>query len=396
MHPSNAVTAASHRDPYPYYRQLLAGPDLYIDAGLRLWIASRTDVIQHVLDNPFCLVRPVAEPVPQAIAGGSAGAVFARLMRMNDGPGHALPKRVIGQALAAVDPASVARNTGRLAALLEQRHGLADGAAITRWIFDLPTYVVADLLGIGHEELPLVAGWVADFVRCLSPLSTPEQLASASAAAQTLNQRFAEVVRSGAVVRGTLLGDVFRQAAAEGWSGREGIVANVIGLLSQTHEAAAGLIGNCIVALLSQPGLERRLRAEPGLAAALVREVARFDPPVQNTRRFVAQATNVAGVTLQPGDTILLLLAAAGRDERIHAQPDVFLLDRPDGPLLGFGHGRHACPGQSLAFVIATAALRHLLALPVALGAAGLVWDYRPSANARLPQFFNVGSEVRS
>lgn len=396
MHPSNAVTAVSHRDPYPYYRQLLARPDLYFDAGPRLWIASRTDVIQQVLDNPSCLVRPVAEPVPHAIAGGSAGAIFARLVRMNDGPGHALPKRVLGHALAAVDPASVATNTGRLAALLEQRHGLADGAAITRWIFDLPTYVVADLLGIGDAELPPVARWVADFVRCLSPLSTPDQLAAASTAAQTLNQRFAEVVNSGAIGRGTLLGDVCRQAATEGWRGREAIFANVIGLLSQTHEATAGLIGNCIVALISQRGVERRLRAEPGLAAALVREVARFDPPVQNTRRFVAQATSVAGVALQPGEAILLLLAAAGRDERVHAQPEVFMLDRPDGPLLGFGHGRHACPGQSMAAVIATAAVRHLLALPVALGGTGLAWDYLPSANARLPRFFNVGAEVQS
>lgn len=396
MHPSNAVTAASHRDPYPFYRQLLAGPELYFDAGTRLWIASRTEVIQQVLNNPVCLVRPVAEPVPHAIAGGSAGALFSRLVRMNDGPGHAVAKRAIGQALATVEPASVASGADRLAALLARRHGLADGAAITRWIFDLPTYVMAGLLGVGDDELPLVARWVADFVRCLSPLSTPEQLAEAGTAAQTLNQRFAEVVRSGAMVRGTLLGELRRQAGKEGWTAQEAIVANVIGLLSQTHEATAGLIGNCIVALLSQPGVEQRLRAEPGLAAALVREVARFDPPVHNTRRFVAQPTSVAGVTLQPGDAILLLLAAAGRDERVHARPDAFLLERPERPLAGFGHGRHACPGQSLAAVIATAAIRHLLALPVALGRAGLAWDYRPSANARLPRFFNAGSEARS
>jgi cytochrome P450 len=148
-----------------------------------------------------------------------------------------------------------------------------------------------------------------------------------------------------------------------------------------------------MVALLIQPGLEQRLRAEPRLASALVREVARFDPPVQNTRRFVAQATSVAGVSLQPGDAILLLLAAAGRDERIHARPDAFLLERPDCPLAGFGHGRHACPGQGLAFVIATVAVQHLLSLPVALGRAGLGWQYRQSANGRLPEFFHVGAE---
>lgn len=389
MHASNAVSAARHRDPYPYYRQLLAGPALHFDADLRLWIASRAQVIREVLDNPHCLVRPVAEPVPQAIAGSSAGAVFARLIRMNDGPAHARPKHAIGQALAAVDPAAVAGNTARLAATLEQRHGLAGGGAITQWIYDLPTCVVADLLGVGAAELQQVARWVADFVRCLSPLSTPEQLAEASAAARILNQRFAELVQSRTLKSGTLLDEVCRQAAKAGWTGQEAIVANVVGLLSQTHEATAGLIGNAVVTLLSQPRLEERLRADPALAAALVREVARFDPPVQNTRRFVAHTTSIAGVTLRPGDAVLLLLAAAGRDEQAHPQPDVFLLERSDRPPLGFGHGRHACPGQDLACVIATAAIQHLLGLPDALGRSGFDWDYRPSANARLPQFRN-------
>ena len=396
MHPSNAVAAASHPDPYPYYRQLLAGPALSFDADVRLWVASRADVIQEVFDNPHCLVRPVAEPVPPAIAGGDAGAVFARLIRMNDGAAHAGPKRAIGQALAGVDLAVVADKTCRLAAMLEERHVLADGASFTRWLFDLPTCVVADLLGVGHAELPLVARWVAEFVRCLSPLSTPEQLAEADTAARSLDRHFSEVVRSGSAAPGTLLGEVCRQAAETGWSGREAVIANLVGLLSQTHEATAGLIGNCVVASLSRPGLERRLRAEPGLAAALVREVARFDPPVQNTRRFVAQATSIAGVALQPGEVVLLVLAAAGRDERVHAQPDLFMLKREGRALAGFGHGRHACPGQSLALIVATAALQYLLARPVAPGRVGLAWAYRPSANARLPEFFNVGPEGRS
>ncbi|SEO52481.1 Cytochrome P450 [Duganella sp. CF517] len=396
MHPSNAVAAASHPDPYPYYRQLLAGPALYFDAGLRLWIASRAEIIRQVFDNPHCLVRPVAEPVPKAIAGGDAGAVFARLIRMNEGAAHAGPRRAIGQALAGLELAAVAAKTGRLATMLERRNSLADGAALTRWLFDLPTWVVADLLGVGDADLPRVASRVAEFVRCLSPLSTPQQLAEADTAARSLNRRFAELVRAGSAAPGTLLGEVARQAAETGWTGQEGMVANVIGLLSQTHEATAGLIGNCIVALLGQPGLQQRLRAAPGLATALVREVARFDPPVQNTRRFVARATSVAGVALQPGDVVLLVLAAAGRDERVHAQPDSLVLEREDRPLPGFGHGRHACPGHGLAFVIAATAIRHLLERPVALGRAELGWAYRPSANGRLPEFFNVGSEGRS
>jgi cytochrome P450 len=393
MHPLNAIAAASHPNPYPYYQHLLAGPKLYFDADLRLWIASREAVIQEVLDDPHCQVRPAGEPVPRTIAGSSAGAVFARLIRMNEGAGHASPRRAIGQALAALDLAAIAMNTSQFATMLGDRHGLPEGAAITRWTLDLPIYVVADLLGLGHAELPLMALWMADFVRCLSPLSTTEQLADASTAAQALNERFAQLVQASTVAPTGLVADVGRQAARAGWVEQDAILANLIGLLSQTHEASAGLIGNSIVALLSQPQLQARLRADPRLAAALVHEVARFDPPVQNTRRFVAQATSVAGVALQPGDIILLLLAAAGRDEQAHSQPDVFLLERPERRLLGFGHGRHACPGQELAMLIATTAIQHLLALPLALDPATLGWTYRSSPNGRLPQFFTSPSK---
>lgn len=334
----------SHHDPYPYYRSLQEGPALLFDAGLKLWIASRAEVIREVMDNPDCVVRPLEEPVPKVIAGSSAGALFAQLVRMNEGAAHAGPKLAIAQALAAVDLARAARRTAHFATMLEG----PDGESITRWMFDLPTYVVADMLGLDETELPRVARWTADFVRCLSPLSTPQQLANASTAAHALIASFAPRMQPAAACP-----------------------ANRVGLLSQTHEATAGLIGNCIVALLRDPDLQARLRADPQQAAALVRDVARFDPAVQNTRRFVAKQTSIGGVALQPGETILVLLGAAGE--------------------CGFGHGRHACPGQELACTIATAALQHLLALPLPLPLS-LDWSYRPSANARLPQFTNFST----
>jgi len=314
---------------------------LEFDANLKLWVATRAQDIRAVMESPHCAVRPPAEPVPKAIAGSSAGAVFAQLVRMNEGASHTAPKAAIVQALAALDLAQVTLRAAHFAAMLKS----SDGESVTRWVFDLPTYVVADLLGIAEADLPQVALLMADFVRCLSPLSTPEQLASASSAAHTLMARFAESTQPSSACP-----------------------ANRIGLLSQTHEATAGLIGNGIVALLRDPELQARLRSDPQQAAALVRQVARDDPSVQNTRRFVTQAVSIAGAALQPGDTILLKLGTAGE--------------------CGFGHGRHACPGQELAYTIATAALQHLLSLSQPLA---LDWTYKPSANARLPLFTTKG-----
>ena len=381
MEPLNAVAAAAHANPYPYYRRLLGGPELAFDPSLALWVASRASVIGEVMANVHCHVRPTGEPVPSAIAGTSAGAVFARMVRMNEGPFHAQAKRAIIEAMAALDAASTAQRSLGLASTLARRHGVPDDAAITRWMVDLPTWVVADLLGFDEAGLPQVAQWTAAFVRCLSPLSTPQQLADASIAAQALGESIAALVENDAGH------GLARRAAQLGLPDRDALIANLVGLLSQTHEATAGLIGNCIVALLNQTGMQARLRADPRLAGAFVREVARCDPPVQNTRRFVTQPTTVAGVALQPGDVILLLLAAAGGDERAHADAGTFSLERADRTLYGFGQGRHACPGQDLAFIIATSAVQYLLSLPHPLALQTLTWTYAPSVNARLPRF---------
>jgi cytochrome P450 len=366
----NAIAAACHPNPYPYYQALIDGPALHFDPGLGMWIASREAVIREVLDHPHCLVRPPAEPVPGAIAGSGAGAVFARLIRMNEGAGHAAARQAIASALAALDPDTAARSTACCAQVLAERHCLRDGEALGRWLYQLPTWSVGHLLGFGLQELPQIAAWVADFVRCLSPLSSSGQLAAAHSAAQALRERLVAARPATG-----LLAQVRMQAEQAGWRDEDAIVANLIGLLSQTHEATAGLIGNSIVAMLRDPSVQQRLRGDPGLADAHVRETARLDPPVQNTRRYVAQAAAIAGVALQPGDTILLVLAATEGE-------------------LGFGHGRHACPGQPLAMRIAAGAVDYLAARPERLDPAALGWTYRPSVNARLPEFFTIPSGV--
>ncbi|HEU4851661.1 MAG TPA: cytochrome P450 [Telluria sp.] len=387
MQPTNPVAAATHANPYPYYRDLLKGPALHFDPVLKLWVASRAAVIREVFGNPQCLVRPAGEPVPAAIAGSAAGEVFSLLMRMNEGAAHAGPRRVIGQALSAIEPERIRAAARQCAAMLGGRHDLSDGAGLTGWTFDLPTHVVAHLLGFGQGELPSVARWVADFVRSLSPLSTAEQLAEASVAAESLMLRCSELIRANAQDGETLLGEIRRGAEVAGWDSKRAILANLVGLLSQTHEATAGLIGNGIVALLRDPDLQARLRADPALASAFVHEVARHDPPVQNTRRFVSAPATVAGVPLKAGETILLLLAAAGRDPKVHHEPDAFMLDRPQWELAGFGRGRHGCPGQAIAHTIAVQAIRHLLSEGALLDPSVLTWSYRPSANGRLPIF---------
>lgn len=369
------LQAATHADPYPYYASLRRHDGLLFDADLGLWIASRATTVEAVLAHPDCRVRPLHEPVPAAIAQRAAGQVFAQLMRMNEGVAHRCPR-------VAVEPALAGVSAPQVAAAVQLLSG--DATQLDDWMFRVPVSVIAHLLGIPREQLKRVAELTREFVACLSPLSDEAQLRNADLGASQLRQMFSDVLEETALLAAIRSGE---------WVGADVLNANLIGLLSQTCEATAGLIGNTLVTLARRPDLLEQVQRTPTLAMALVEEVARYDAPVQNTRRFVAQRCTIGGQVLEVGATILVLLASANRDSAANPDPDRFLLERPQRRTFSFGVGRHQCPGQQLALTLASQVILALLqrqpVLPVP-------FSYWPSLNGRIPRFHHAapGSHV--
>ena len=145
-----------------------------------------------------------------------------------------------------------------------------------------------------------------------------------------------------------------------GMAQRDAAMANLLGLMSQTYEATAGLIGNTLLALARDADLRRRASGDDALLRRIVQEVLRHDPPVHNTRRYVAEDGIVAGQPMKAGDAILVVLAAANRDPALHARPHRFDPERADKSCFTFGHGRHACPGAHIATELAVTGVQAL------------------------------------
>ncbi|MFH7596483.1 cytochrome P450 [Streptomyces racemochromogenes] len=152
------------------------------------------------------------------------------------------------------------------------------------------------------------------------------------------------------------------------------LLSNAIGFLSQTYDATAGLIGNTLVALARG--------ADAPDTGALVREVVRYDAPVQNTRRFAAEPFTHAGSTVEPGQQVLVVLAAANRDPAVNPDPHALSPGRVNPAVFTFGAGAHRCPGGELATALATAVVGELRR---AGWSTTTTPAYRPLANARIP-----------
>ncbi|MGU7773903.1 cytochrome P450 [Burkholderia sp. MR1-5-21] len=392
--PTDPIAAVTHRDPYPYYAALVDGPPLAFDAALGLWVASRAASVSAVLADPACRVRPLADPVPLALRGTTAGELFAQLVRMNDGAlRHDVPKRALHAALASVDTDALRRRAAVLATRRMPKQAAPE--ALDAWCMTVPVCAVADLLGFDDTRLDAVAEWVTDFVAALSPLSTDSQLARASDAAGRLLDRMTALVAATAATDGTLVAAVQRAARDAGWHASGALIANLVGLLSQTCEATAAWLGNTLVAWLDPAKRPAGGTCMPDDATldAFVAEVARFDAPVQNTRRFAAARTTLAGVTVDAGAAILVVLAAANRDPAVHRDPHRFNPGRPPDATFGFGMGAHGCPGERIARAVTAGAFGAWLLEAGVGGADGipprdaLSWRYRASTNVRMPKF---------
>lgn len=385
MNPTDPIAAVTHRDPYPYYATLVDGPPLAFDATLGLWVASRASAVTAVLGHPACRVRPLDTPVPPALRGTTAGALFGELVRMNDGAlRHDVPKQALRAAFAPIDTDALRDRAAQLAARRLPAPG--DAAALNAWCMTVPVCAVADLLGFDETQLDDIAARVVDFVAALSPLSDAEALARASEGARQLLDRMTERVAQTHAHDGTLVAAVQQAARASGWQASGGLVANLVGLLSQTCEATAAWLGNALVAWNGDAHAGRTAPDDAALDA-FVAEVGRFDSPVQNTRRFVAARTTIEGVTVEAGDAILVALAAANRDPAVHREPHRLMPGRAAGPNFGFGTGPHGCPGERIARAVTAGAFGACLRAGDWLPHEGLNWNYRASTNVRMPKF---------
>ncbi|GJG94900.1 cytochrome P450 [Cupriavidus pauculus] len=378
--PADPIAAVVHRDPYPWYRDLAATRPFYFDATLKLWVTASAAAVAEVLDHPAARVRPASQPVPPALAGGAAGDLFGRLVRMTDGPAHAALKSIVLRRLAALD-LGLARVRAHALATALPRMTDDDAHEANRWMFTLPVLAMADLLGLPLERddaghvATRVAGFVATFATAMSPLATPAEVQAGAAAAQWLGECVAACEPS--APDGSLLQALSRDAALAGID-RTVLIANAVGLMIQACEATAGLVGNTLVSL----GRSGRPPGDIDIDAR-VAQVARMDPPVQNTRRFMAADATLCGQPVRANDAVLVLLAGAAHDPAGDPAADV----APGNRAWTFGAGRHGCPGDALARVLAACTVQALLGrgLQPARLADGV--RYRPSVNARIPQF---------
>lgn len=149
------------------------------------------------------------------------------------------------------------------------------------------------------------------------------------------------------------------------------VVMFCILLLVAGNETTTNLIGNHQEALWDHPDQAALLRERPELVDAAIEEALRYCGTVQGLFRRTTQACAIGGVGLPTDADVLVLFAAANRDETVFRDADRYWLERPNLDHVAFGHGIHYCLGAQLARLEVRAVLEALLRAGVDLQPAG-------------------------
>jgi cytochrome P450 len=128
-------------------------------------------------------------------------------------------------------------------------------------------------------------------------------------------------------------------------------------------ETVTKLIGNAAVVFADHPEVWERLKQDRTLVPQAVEELLRYEAPAQYMVRWTKREVTLHGVTIPAERAVMIVPAAANRDERAFPDPDTFDIDRSPGQAVnvGFGYGIHSCLGAALARMESRIALNLLL-----------------------------------
>jgi cytochrome P450 family 150 subfamily A5 len=121
-------------------------------------------------------------------------------------------------------------------------------------------------------------------------------------------------------------------------------------LFAAGQETSVRLFGTALQRIGDDPELQQRLRDHRELIPNFVEECLRVESPVKGDFRLARVTTELGGVKVPAGTTLMVVNGAANRDPGRFEHPTDFEVERANARQhLAFGHGPHTCPGAPLA-----------------------------------------------
>lgn len=341
------VVSGNVRDPYPELARLrreepiqrIEGSAMPGEEGKPVFIVYRYEDAQQMLrdDKTFSSAAVIAAFGPvlgEHVMLGMDEPVHGRLRSL-------VSKAFTQKALARFQDELVGRVGNEL---IDQF--VADGKAdlVKEFTFAYPSRIIAGLLGLPEADYPQFQRWS---ISLLSWIMNPERGLAASAA---LCEYFAPILEARRVAPEDDLISALAQAEIDGEKlADEEIFSFLRLLLPAGVETTYRSLGNLLFALLSDTTQLDAVRADRTLLPQAIEEAVRWDPPLLTITRVTTRDTELGGMPIPQGCSVLPMLGSVNRQDDRYPEPDRFDIFRTPRGHLGWGHGVHVCLGMHLA-----------------------------------------------
>ena len=345
------VVGGSIRDPYPQLHELRRASPVHtgpIDLGEGAEIGEPDkpppvtvfgfdEVVQVLRDN---------ETYSSAVYADVVGMVMGRTILQMDEPEHRGIRALVAPSFRSKvlerweeDLVAVVVNE-----LIDSFVDSGRTDLVRTLTFNFPVQVIARILGLPRTDYPRFQRWALELT------SVAANWERGMAASEALRAYFAEVMEDRRSHPGDdLISDLVRAEVEGEMLTDEEIFSFLRLLLPAGVETTYRVSGSLLFALLNdRPQLDALYR-DRSLYPQAFEEAVRWEPPVTVILRRAVRDTELAGVKIDEGADVALMIGAANRDERKYSDPDRYDMFRAMRQHVGFGFGVHVCLGMHLA-----------------------------------------------
>jgi cytochrome P450 len=296
------------------------------------------DAVQQVLKD--------GETFSSAAYADVMGKVMGHTILEMDEPEHHLYRGLVQQAFSRKAMEVWERDVVRGVVDEHIDHVFADGRAdLVRSItFPFPVVVIARMLGLPREDLPVFHRLGVELI------SAGFDLERATNASQRLHDFFVRIIADRRAHPSDDVISVLAQAELEGTRLTDDEICGFLKLLLPAGaETTYRSSSNLLYGLLSHPDQLDALRNDRELMPRAIEEGLRWEPPLVGIMRTATRDTEVEGVRIPAGSTVMVNMGSANHDERYWENPEEFDILRPPKQHLAFAWGPHMCLGLHLA-----------------------------------------------
>lgn len=241
-------------------------------------------------------------------------------------------------------------------ALIDEFIDAGSADLIADFTFEFPTRVIATLLGLPAEDLPMFR------TRAVQLISYTVKYQRAFEASAVLKDYFlTQIEQRRAAPTDDIIGDLVTAEIDGERLSDEAIYSFLRLLLPAGLETTYRSSGNLLYLLLSHPEQFAAVHEDRELIAAAIEEGLRYETPLTTVQRSATTDTELDGVQIPAGSVIDVCVGSANRDEQRWDRPQDFDIFRDRLPHITFAAGEHTCLGLHLARMETRVALECLL-----------------------------------